>query len=93
MSRAYSLCATTKEAEKLNVEVAFHKTVKAAIVKIMQEGDRKTPTQLDAELKQLVSKSISSNEIIDILGEAGLSKQNIGILSDEFLEEVKNMKH
>lgn len=93
MARAYSLCATTDVAESLNVEVGFHKAVKASLVKMISEDNRKkTTSQLDSELNQLISKSISSNEVIDILGSVGLSKPNIAILSEEFLEEVKGMK-
>lgn len=93
MARAYSLCATTDIAEKLNVEVGFHKTVKTGLVKIINEdGKKKTTSQLDNELNQLISKSISSNEVVDILSSVGLSKPNISILSDEFLDEVKNME-
>ena len=93
MSRAYSLCATTDIAERLNVEIGFHKAVKASLVKMISDGNKKkTTSQLDSELNQLISKSISSNEVIDILGSVGLSKPNIAILSDEFLEEVKGMK-
>jgi len=93
MARAYSLCATTDVAESLNVEVGFHKAVKASLVKMISDDNKKkTTSQLDNELNQLISKSISSNEVIDILGSVGLSKPNIAILSDEFLEEVKGMK-
>lgn len=93
MARAYSLCATTDIAERLNLEVGFHKAVKASIVKIISEDNKKkTTTQLDNELNQLISKAISSNEVVDILESVGLSKPNIAILSDEFLEEVKGMK-
>ncbi len=93
MARAYSLCATTEIAERLNVEIGFHKAVKASLVKIISDDNKKkTTSQLDGELNQLISKSISSNEVIDILGFVGLSKPNIAILSDEFLEEVKGMK-
>ena len=93
MSRAYSLCATTDIAERLNVEIGFHKAVKASLVKIINdENKKKTTSQLDSELNQLISKSISSNEVIDILESVGLSKPNIAIISDEFLEEVKGMK-
>lgn len=93
MNRAYSLCATTDIAERLNVEVGFHKAVKASLVKMINDDNKKkTTTQLDSELNQLISKSISSNEVLDILGSVGLSKPNIGILSNEFLEEVKGMK-
>ena len=93
MARAYSLCATTDVAESLNVEVGFHKAVKASLFKMISDDNRKkTTSQLDSELNQLISKSISSNEVIDILGYVGLSKPNIAILSEEFLEEVKGMK-
>ena len=93
MARAYSLCATTDIAERLNLEVGFHKAVKTSLIKIMSEDNKKkTTTQLDNELKQLLSKAISSNEVIDILESLGLAKPNIAILSEEFLEEVKGMK-
>ncbi|MEW5952501.1 MAG: type I restriction endonuclease subunit R [Bacillota bacterium] len=93
MARAYSLCATTDIAISLNVEVGFHKAVKACLVKmISDDSKKKTTSQLDNELNQLISKAISSDEVVDILGSVGLSKPNIAILSDEFLNEVKGMK-
>ena len=93
MARAYSLCATTDTAQRLNVEIGFHKAVKASLVKLITDDNRKkTTSQLDAELNQLISKAISSDEVVDILSAVGLSKPNIAILSDEFLEEVKGMK-
>ncbi len=93
MARSYSLCATTDIAERLNIEIGFHKAVKASLVKmISDDNNKKTTTQLDGELNQLISKSISSNEVVDILESVGLSKPNIAILSDEFLEEIKGMK-
>ncbi|KFI36837.1 hypothetical protein HX99_00405 [Peptococcaceae bacterium SCADC1_2_3] len=93
MARAYSLCATTDIAERLNVEIGFHKAVKVSIVKMISDDTKKkTTSQLNIALNQLISKAISSNEVIDILGSLGLAKPNIAILSDEFLEEVKGMK-
>ena len=92
LTKAYALCATTDIAEPLNVEVGFHKAVKVAIVKLIGNDSRKkTVGQLDAELNQLISKSISSDEVVDILQSVGLSKPDISILSDEFLEEVRNL--
>ena len=93
MARAYSLCATTDTAQRLNVEIGFHKAVKASLVKLITDDNRKkTTSQLDAELNQLISKAISSDEVVDILSAVGISKPNIAILSDEFLDEVKGMK-
>ena len=94
MSKAYSLCATTEVAEKYNLEISFHKSVRAGLIKMAVIGSkRKTTKQLDAELNQLISKSLKSEKVIDIMAEAGLSKPDISILSDEFLEEFKHMKH
>ena len=93
MARAYSLCATTGIAERLNVEIGFHKAIKASLVKMIgDDNKKKTISQLDNELNQLISKAISSNEVVDILSSVGLSKPNIAILSDEFLEEIKGME-
>ncbi len=94
LSKAFSLCSTTETAEIHNLEVGFHKSVRAALIKIAtDDSGRKTIKQLDEELNQLISKSLKSDKVIDILAETGLSKPNIAILSDEFLEEFKHMKH
>ena len=90
--KAFSLCATTDIAKKYNVEIAFHKTIKSGIVKIIPEENRKkTLSQLDAQINQLISKSLVSNEVVDILSAVGLKYQNIAILSDEFLDEVRKL--
>lgn len=94
LCRAYSICSTTEEAKAVNVEIAFHRVVKAGLIKTLSDtNNRKTEAQLDAELNQLISKSISSNEVVDILQSAGLNRPDISILSDEFLAEVKDLKH
>ena len=47
--------------------------------------------QIEYEIGQLVSKSVISEEIVDILASVGLNRPDISILSDEFLEEVKGI--
>ena len=44
-------------------------------------------------LRQVVSNAIVSDKIVDIFEAAGLDKPDISILSDEFLEDIKNIKH
>lgn len=60
---------------------------------ISASSEKQTPYQLDQRIKLLISKSIISEEVVDILEAVGLNKPNIAILSDEFLEEVKGLKH
>ena len=90
LSKAYALCATTPEAEELNDEIGFFKAVKASIVKTIGDGSKKkTATQMDAQINQLISKSVISEEVIDIYKELGLENPDISILSDQFLEDVR----
>ena len=46
---------------------------------------------MDLAIKQIISKSVISDRVIDIFAAAGLKKPNISILSDEFLNFVKVM--
>lgn len=94
LSKAYTLCSTTDEGEKLNVEIGFFKAVKSGMIKMIPAGtQRRTRAQIDYQLNQLISKSVISEEVVDVFGAVGLDKPNIAILSDEFLEEVKGLQH
>jgi type I restriction enzyme, R subunit len=93
LAKAYALCSTTEAAEEVNLEIGFFKAVKSGIVKIATtENKKKSASELDAQLNQLISKSIISDEVVDILAAVGLQKPNIAILSDEFLEHVRGLK-
>ena len=46
---------------------------------------------LDLAIRQIVSRAVASDEIIDIFAAAGLKKPDISILSDDFLAEVRGM--
>ncbi len=51
----------------------------------------KTEEELDHAIRQIISKAVVSDEVIDIFAAAGLKKPDISILSDEFLAEVRDM--
>jgi type I restriction enzyme R subunit len=54
-------------------------------------GDRRRPDELDYAIRQIVSRAVASDEVIDIFAAAGLKKPDISILSDEFLAEVRGL--
>ncbi|MFK4308432.1 type I restriction enzyme R subunit [Bacillus sp. RC242] len=90
LAKAYALCATTPEAEELNDEIGFFKAVKASIVKTIGDGSKKkTASQMDAQINQLISKSVISENVVDIYKELGLENPDISILSDQFLADVR----
>ncbi|MEK5216716.1 type I restriction endonuclease subunit R [Psychrobacillus sp. FSL H8-0487] len=94
LSKAYALCATTEEAQEINAEIGFFKAVKASLAKSIGDGSKKkTNAQMEAGINQLISKSIISEEVVDIYQSLGLENPDISILSDKFLDDVKAMPH
>jgi len=93
LSRAFALCAASDEATAIRDDVSFFQALQAALNK-QSSSNRKTPEQMDAAIRQLVSKAITSDgQIIDVFTAAGLPKPDISILSDQFLAEVRGLKH
>ncbi len=91
LSHGFALASTTDEAIEIRDVVGFFQTIRAAFAK-STAGTGKTIEQLDTALQQIVSKAVSSTEIVDIFSAAGLKTPDISILSDEFLAEVQGME-
>ncbi|MBL0049667.1 MAG: type I restriction endonuclease subunit R [Bacteroidetes bacterium] len=94
LSQALSLCITREEVQAHLPDVAFFQAVKARLVKFdTPSGKGRTGFQIETAIKQIVDEALSSDKVIDIFEAAGMEKPEISILSDEFLHEVKGMKH
>ena len=61
------------------------------LAKSISEGGKNSPEELDLAVRQIVSRAISSDKVIDIFDAAGLKKPDISILLDEFLSEVQHL--
>lgn len=92
LSKAFALAVPHAEALRIRDDVAFFQAVRSALAKTTTPGG-KTPDELDAAIRQLVSKAVASDEVVDIFSAAGLKNPDISILSDEFLAEVKSLPH
>ncbi len=93
LSRAFALSAASDEATAIRDDVSFFQAIQAALNK-QSTSSRKTPEQLDAAVRQLVSKAITTDgQVIDVFTAAGLPRPDIGILSEQFLAEVRGLKH
>jgi type I restriction enzyme, R subunit len=93
LSRAFALCAASDEATVIRDDVSYFQALQSALNK-QTTGSQKTPEQIDAAVRQLVSKAIvADGQIIDVFTAAGLPKPDISILSDQFLAEVRGLKH
>ena len=91
ITRAFSLCGTLDEAEPLRKEIAFFSAIKAAIIKHTTVDRKLTEEQKNSALKQILDNAVIAGGVADIFALAGLDKPNIALLSDEFLEDVRQM--
>jgi type I restriction enzyme R subunit len=90
LSKAFALAVPHAKALAIRDDVAFFQAMKAVLGKNAGEG-RRSPDEIDHAIRQIVSKAVSSDEVIDIFAAAGLKKPDISILSEEFLAEVRGM--
>jgi type I restriction enzyme R subunit len=90
LSQAFALAVPHDRAMAIRDDVAFFQAVRAVLTKSVT-GDGRRPDELDYAIRQIVSRAVASDQMIDIFAAAGLKKPDISILSDEFLAEVRGL--
>ena len=90
LSQAFALAVPHERAIAIRDEVAFFQTVRASLIK-RAEGEKRSDEEIEHAIRQLISRAVASDGVIDIFAAAGLAKPNIAILSEEFLAEVRGM--
>jgi type I restriction enzyme, R subunit len=93
MNKAFSLCSTLDEARVLQKEVAFLSQVKTAITKFTSVDRKLTEEDKNSALKQILDNALVGGGVTDVFALCGLDKPDIGLLSDEFLEDVRRMPY
>lgn len=91
VAKAFSLCSTLDEAAALRKEIAFFSAIKAAIAKFTTVDKKRSDAEKNSALKQILDNAIIADGVADVFALAGLDKPNIGLMSDEFLEDVRQM--
>jgi len=90
LSKAFALSVPHDKALAIRDDVGFFQAVRAALSKSTGEK-QKSPDQIDAAIRQIISRAVASDKVIDIFEAAGLKKPDLSILSDDFLAEVRHM--
>jgi type I restriction enzyme R subunit len=90
LSLAFALAVPDERALAVRDNVSFFQAVRAALVKTTVEGER-SAEDVDHAIRQILSRAVATDQVIDIFAAAGLKKPEISILSEAFLAEVKDM--
>ncbi len=91
LSQAFALSVPNEKALGIRDDLGFFQAVAHSLAK--RSPDTELPDEeLDLAVRQIISRAVAPEGIVDIFAAAGLKKPNISILSDEFLAEVGEMK-
>jgi len=93
LSKSFAIAIPHEQAMDVKDEVAFFQAVKARLAKFETTGPGKTDEELETAIRQVIDKALVSDKVIDVFDAAGIKKPDISILSEDFLLEVKGMKH
>ena len=92
LSQAFALAVPHDETRRIRDDVGFFQFIQAALIK-RAPGESRSDEELDYAMRQIISKAVSSDEVVDIFAAAGLEKPDVSILSDEFLAEIRGIPH
>ncbi len=90
LSQAFALSVPHEEALRIRDDVAFFQAVQAVLAK-RAPGDARPEEEMDHAVRQIISRAVMPEGVVDIFAAAGLEKPDISILSDEFLAEVRGL--
>ena len=91
LSQAFALAVPHDDAIRIRDDVAFFQAVRSVLAK-RAETEARPEEELDHAVRQIISRAVASEGVIDIFAAAGLKKPDISVLSDEFMDEVRGMK-
>ena len=92
LSKAYALSKTETEAKEIANDVAFFQSVRARLAKFDLQVTGQQKKEFEDLVKGMVESAVATDGIINLLDQAGLEKPTVDIFSDDFMEEVHNMK-
>ena len=91
LSQAFALAVPHPEAVRIRDDVSLFQHVRAALSK-RAGPDAKSDEELDHAVRQIVSRAVAPDGVLDIFAAAGVEKPDVSILSEEFLFEVRGMR-
>ncbi len=92
LSKAFALAVPHEEVLRIRDEVAFFQSVQAALSK-RTPSEGRPPEDLDVAVRQILAQAIAPQGVVDIFAAAGMTRLDVAILSEAFLDEVRGMPH
>ena len=91
LSQALALAVPHLETVRIRDDVSLFQHVRAALSK-RTGSDVRSDEEMDHAVRQIVSRAVAPDGVLDIFAAAGLKKPDVSVLSDDFLREVRGMR-
>ena len=91
LSQAFALAVPHPETVRIRDDVSLFQHVRAALSK-RTSPDARSDEELNHAVRQIVSRAVASDGVVDIFAAAGLKKPDVSVLSEDFLREVRGMR-
>jgi type I restriction enzyme R subunit len=91
LKKAYALASPHPETIKIKDDIMFFEMIKKMIVKYSGASRKEISRELEYEISQLISRSISAEEPVDIFSLIKKDKPDISILNEELLSKIANL--
>ena len=91
LSQAETLCRSLLD-EQEKKEIEFFKCVKAGLCKVAGKG-KVTANEINARILKMLEQAIEQDGVVNIFEQSGQKNPEISILSEEYMEQVRRMKH
>jgi len=93
LKRLYALASPHPETIKIKDDLRFFEMIKKMIVKYTTRRNRELTRDFESEINQLISKSISAEEPVDIFSLMKKEKPDVSLLDDKFLAEFIKLEY
>jgi len=91
LSQAETLCRSMLDTQ-MKREIEFFKCIKAGLCKYGGKGGI-TSNEINSRIMQMLEQAVEQEGVYNIFAQAGKKNPEISILSDEYMEKIRNMKH
>ena len=92
LSKAYALVNSRPSAIEHREEVALYQAIRVMLTKGKVTVTKVQDAERELLMRQALSRGIVPEGIIDVFTVAGLKRPDIGLLSEEFMREIRAMK-
>lgn len=91
LSQAETLCRSMLS-DDIKREIEFFKSIKAGLCKVGSNGGM-TSNEINSRIERILEQAIQQEGMYNIFAEAGKKNPEISLLSNEYMEQIRRMKH